>query len=150
MQAQGTPAQGCATRTQGAELLAGMTRDWAYARASEASTLFINEAVAAAPPYMRIREPAPGCLHLESFDGRKRDHYAITEITRQRDELIFRLKPRDDPGAADVVFTLYPYWDIDDTWVVIQDIHGLEEKPISFALPQHLAHRIEVMPDGYP
>ncbi len=140
----------CNTPTQGAELLKGFTRDWAYARASEASTLFINKSVAKDRPYLRIGEGQNGCFHADSFDGRERRLYGIREIKKQRDELVFQLMPIDGSGDVESVFTFYPYWDIDDTWVVIQKIPGLEEKPIQFAIPQKLAHRIEVLPDGYP
>lgn len=140
----------CNTPTQGADLLKGFTRDWAYARASEASTLFINESVAKDRPYLRIGEGQNGCFHADSFDGRERRLYGIQEITKQRDELIFQLAPIDGSGDAESIFTFYPYWDIDDTWVVIQNIPGLDEKPIQFAIPQKLAHRIEILPDGYP
>lgn len=140
----------CNTPTQGAELLKGFTRDWAYARASEASTLFINKSVAKARPYLRIGEGQNGCFHADSFDGRERRLYEIQAITKQRDELVFQLEPIDGSGDAKSIFTFYPYWDIDDTWVVIQNIPGLDEKPIQFAIPQKLAHRIEVLPDGYP
>ncbi len=140
----------CKTPTRGAELLNGFTRDWAYARASEASTLFINESVSRNRPYLRIGEGQRGCFRADSFDGRVRRLYEIREITKLRDELVFQLKPVDGFEDAESVFTFYPYWDIDDTWVVIQNIPGLEEKPIQFAIPQKLAHRIEVLPDGYP
>lgn len=143
-------AAACKTPTRGAKHLSGFGRDWAYARASEASTLFINESVAKARPYLRIGEGQDGCFHAESFDGRLRRLYEIRQITKQRDELVFQLKPIDGSGDKESVFTFYPYWDIDDTWVIIQAIPGLDEKPIQFAIPQKLAHRIEVLPDGYP
>ncbi len=140
----------CQKQTQGGARLAEFGRDWAFARASEASTLFINQSIAAAPPFMRIQEPHTGCFKLESFDGRTRTVYDIDRVETRNDEIILHLSAQAGSTHDGAVFTLYPYWDIDDTWVVIQDIPGLEEKPISFALPRELAHRIEVMPDGYP
>lgn len=145
-----TEIQSCHVQTRGASLLARFGRSWAFARASEASTLFINRSVAASPPFMRIREPRHGCFTLESFDGQVATTYEITAVERRGDEIILRLSRQRSAGREGAVFTLYPYRDIDDTWVVIQDIPGLEEKPIRFALPAHLAHRIEVLPDGYP
>ena len=146
--AQKSPS--CGKPTQGAALLAEFGRDWAFARASEASTLFINQSIAAAPPFMRIKEPKPGCFTLESFDGRNRTVYDVDRVETRNDEIILHLSAQSGAAHDGAVFTLYPYWDIDDTWVVIQDIPGLEEKPIRFALPRELAHRIEVLPDGYP
>ena len=141
---------GCQLRTTGLEHITTFTRDWAFARASEASTLFVNQSFAKKRPYLRIREAAQGCLQFENFDGREKSVYAVREIVRRRDELVFRLAATDNSSQDDTVFTFYPYRDIDDTWVVIQALPGQDEKPIHFAIPQELSHRIEVMPDGFP
>lgn len=142
--------RGCQISTAGLEHIAAFKRDWAYARASEASTLFINQSVAKERPYLRIREAEDGCLQFESFDGRERSVYAVREIVKRRDELVFELSAIGGASLDDTIFTFYPYRDIDDTWVVIHAIPGRDEKPIHFAIPQELAHRIEVMPDGFP
>ena len=146
LQAQAGPT----ATTRGAAYLEGFARDWAYARASEASTLFLNESFAKAPPTVSIVEVAPAVFELRDFDGRTETRYAVSAIEKDRDELIFRMRPKGAAGAAETVFTFYPFRDIDDTWVVIQAIPGRAEKPVRWAIPRHLAHRIEILPDGYP
>ena len=147
------PSQAQATapiKTRGAAHLQSFARDWAYARASEASTLFLNRSLAKTPPNLSIVEVAPAAFELRDFDGRTQSLYVVSAVEKVRDELIFRLRPKGIEGAAETVFTFYPFRDIDDTWVVIQAIPGREEKPVRWAIPRHLAHRIEIMPDGYP
>ncbi|WP_421724533.1 hypothetical protein [Bauldia sp.] len=140
----------CTSSTQGIEHLAGLSREWAYARASEASTLFLNRSLASSPPFMRITEKPGPCLTLFSYDGHAYDEYTIRRVERSGEERTLFLENPKWQDANTITFVIYPYLDIDDTWVVIQDIPGLEEKPVRFAVPAHLAHRIEIMPDGYP
>ena len=111
-------------------------RDWAYARASEASTLFLNRSLAKAPPSLSIVEVAPAAFELSDFDGRTLTRYTVIAVEKVRDELIFRLRRKGGAGAAEATFTFYPFRDIDDTYVVIQAIPGLEEKPVRWAIPR--------------
>ncbi len=136
--------------TIGGELLSGFPKHLRYARASEASTLFINDTFASTPPYLRIEENPEGVYFAEDFDGERKLFFHIKRVERKNDDLFIDLVPTVQNGGGDRRYTIYPYTDIDDTFVVIQAISDEEEKPVKWAIPAKFGHRIEVMPEGYP
>lgn len=137
-------------KTIGADLLKGFPKHLRYARASEASTLFINDTYAAAPPYLRIEETDPETFLAEDFDGKRKRLFHIASVERTPGDLVFELVPIGTESGAQRSYTVYPYRDIDDTFVVIQAIADEEEKPVRWAIPAQFGYRIEVMPEGYP
>ncbi len=133
----------------GQEYLSLLPAAMRYARASEASTLFINESVAKTPPYLKFINEN-NIVILEDFDGKTLRNYLITKITKQNKELTLTLTNRAKANEKETYFVIYPYWDIDDAFVVIQKIPGQEENPVKWAIAEKYASRIEVYPEGYP
>lgn len=138
------------SKTIGGELLSEFPKHLRYARASEASTLFISELFAAAPPYLRIEEKSKGVFLAEDFDGKQKRFFYISGVQQKNDDLHIELIPTTRESGGNRSYTIYPYRDIDDTFVVIQAITNEEEKPVKWAIPAQFGHLIETMPEGYP
>ena len=134
---------------EGHEYLADLPKSMRYARASEASTLFINESVAKKPPYLKITDENNQII-LEDFDGKDLRKYKLKNISRQNKELTLTLSDQAKSDSKEAYYVIYPYWDIDDAFVVIQKIPGQEENPVKWAIDEKYASRIDVFPDGYP
>lgn len=136
--------------TVGGELLSSFPKHLRYARASEASTLFIHENLASSPPYLRIEEKPTGVYWAEDFDGKQQRIFHITQVERKNNDLLIELVPTTKKSGRKRNYTIYPYRDIDNTFVVIQAIDGQEEKPVRWAIPAQFGHLIDIMPEGYP
>ena len=134
---------------EGLDYLNTLPKAMRYARASEASTLFINESIAKRPPYLKFIEKNNKII-LEDFDGRNLQKYSVKKVVRQNKELTLTLINSLQPNQKETYFVIYPYWDIDDAFVVIQKIPGQEENPVKWAIDEKYASRIDVFPDGYP
>ena len=136
--------------TIGAALLDGFPRHLRYARASEASTLFIHDVFADAPPYLRIKEQGEGVYVAEDFDGETKRFFHIAGVEKTPADLILEMIPTGSESGGKRVYTIYPYRDIDHTFVVIQTISNEEERPVKWAIPAQFGDRIELMPEGFP
>ena len=85
---------------------------------------------------------------LATIGGKALHEFHITEVTAKNSDLIVEFTPIG--GGEPRLYTIYPYWDIDDAFVVIQAIPGEEEKPVRWAIPAEFRDRIEIMPEGFP
>ena len=111
--------------------LVDLYKPWVFARASEASTLFIEPHFKGSEPYAHLIKQEK-VLHWFEYDGKQSHLWKVTKYTEDDKELTLFLE-----GGAKVV--VFPYWDIDHCLLIIRFDPSLEENPTRFSVPyQHL------------
>lgn len=112
--------------------LSDLYTPWVFARASEASTLFIEPHFRGKEPYGHIIKNADTLQWFE-FDGEQALIWKITRFEENDKELYLFL---EDGGKV----LVFPYWDIDQCLLVIRFTPNSDENPTRFSVPyQHLS-----------
>lgn len=111
--------------------LKDLYKPWIFARASEASTLFIEPHFKGKVPYAHIIQ-TKNKLYWFEFDGIHSSLWKVHKYSEQEKQLTLYL---EDGGEV----LILPYWDIDHCLLIIRKIPTKEENPTHFAVPyQHL------------
>ena len=110
--------------------LADLYKPWVFARASEASTLFIEPHFKGSEPYGHLVKTADALYWFE-FDGKKSDLWVVTEYKEADKQLELHL----ENGSRVLIF---PYWDIDHCLLIIRKDSKLENNPTRFSVPYTL------------
>jgi len=117
--------------------LKDLHRPWVFARASEASTLFIEPHLKDKEPYALLIKTADKLEWLE-FDGKRFHQWKVTKYTESDKDLTLYL---DDGGKV----LVSSYWDIDHCLLIIRFAPGKEINPTRFAVPYYLLPTIPHM-----
>ena len=110
--------------------LKDLYKPWVFARASEASTLFIE-------PHFKEKEPYGHVVHVNGkldwleFDGEKFLTWNIAKYEESDRELTLYLQ-----GGGKVL--IFPYWDIDHCLLMIRFDPSAEINPTRFSVPYQL------------
>ena len=125
--------------------LEDLVQPWLFVRASEASTLFIDEAFKDSEPYgLLLKKGEDGHAWLE-FDGEKTTVWQVDGTERNEKQLTLSLT-RENRTSKLVV---YPYWDIDHCLIMIRFEPDAEENPVRFATPYHFMKELPYLePEG--
>ena len=107
--------------------LKDLYKPWIFARASEASTLFIEPHFKGAEPYAHLINSKKKLQWFE-YDGVKGTIWNITHYTKTNKDLTLYIENGDR-----VVIT--PYWDIDHCLLIIRFTSDEEINPTRFAVP---------------
>ncbi len=108
-------------------VLKDLHKPWVFARASEASTLFIEPHYKGIEPYGHLIQGAE-TMHWVEFDGKQSRLWKILSYVEGEKELTLTL---DDGGQL----LVFPYWDIDHCLLIIRKDPNAEENPTRFAVP---------------
>ena len=129
--------------------LDNLIKPWIFVRASEASTLFIDENFKSREPYGHlILLEKDSFLWLE-YSGTQTQLWQVTKSTRDEKQLTLLLQPFEDPAAKPSRLVIYPYWDIDHCLVMIRFDPEAEENPVRFATPYELKTTLPYLaPEG--
>ena len=114
--------------------LTHLIQPWAFVRASEASTLFIDEAFKGRAPYGHLIVLDAGKYQWLEFDGKATTIWKVREIKEGEADLQFSLKPVTEGGEPGRLL-VYSYRDIDDCLVMIRFAEGAKENPVRFTTP---------------
>jgi len=117
--------------------LKDLHRPWVFARASEASTLFIEPHFKNTEPYAHIVQTAKTLEWLE-FDGRAFHKWKILKYTESDKELTLYLTNGEK-------VLIVPYWDIDHCLLMIRFAPKSDTNPTRFAVPYQLLPSIPYM-----
>jgi len=110
---------------------------WVFARASEASTLFIEPHFKEREPYAHVVQTDEKFKWLE-FDGEKFHTWNITKYEESEKELTLHLK---DGGKV----LVFPFWDVDHCLLMIRFAPKEVINPTRFAVPYQLLPSIPYM-----
>ena len=112
-----------------------LIKPWIFVRASEASTLFIDENFKDREPYGHlVLFGKDSHLWLE-YDGTRTQLWRVTKEIRDEKQLTLTLRPFENPEAKLSKLLIYPYWDIDHCLVMIRFDPEAEENPVRFSTP---------------
>lgn len=119
--------------------LQDLIQPWIFVRASEASTLFIDESFKDREPYGHLVVLGEKRTQWLEFDGKETTLWDVTGATRNEKELTLRLVPTaGETEKKPSRLVIYPYWDIDHCLVMIRFDPGAEENPVRFSTPYSL------------
>ena len=107
--------------------LTDLKKPWVFARANEASLLFIEPQHKNSEPYAHIILSGEKLQWFE-FDGKDALVWDVTRFTETDKQLTLYLK-----GGNKVIFT--PYWDIDHCLLIIRFTPEASHNPTRFAIP---------------
>lgn len=119
--------------------LRDLIEPWIFVRASEASTLFIDDNLKNREPYGHLLVADNNQYHWLEFDGTRTELWKVSGIDRSEKQLTLHLTPingHEDGRASRLV--IYPYWDIDNCLVMIRFDPDAEENPVRFSTPYGL------------
>lgn len=112
--------------------LTDLYKPWIFARASEASTLFIEPHFKGKEPYGHLIKKNESLQWFE-FDGNQSFVWNVSRYEETEKELRLFL---EDGGKV----LIFPYWDIDQCLLIIRFAPDSEENPTRFSVPyQHLS-----------
>ena len=114
--------------------IADLHKPWLFARASEASTLFIEPHFKGKEPYAHVIKIKDKLQWME-YDGSGFKLWEVEATKTDKKELTLLLK-----GGGRVL--IFPYWDIDHCLVMIRFAPGKETNPTRFAVPYHLLPKV--------
>lgn len=97
---------------------------WLYVRASEASTLFIEEHNKGKERFYSIENDELGNSWFSEYSLDTKYSYRIKELTRNELDILIHYHAEDYPAPQRTL--IYPFRDVDDTWVVIHFYEGRE------------------------
>ncbi len=113
-----------------------LIQPWIFVRASEASTLFIDETLKGREPYGHLIVLDESRYQWLEFDGVSTALWNVTCIERDERQMTVHLQSIvANPEAKPSRLVVYPYWDIDDCLVMIRFDPGAEENPVRFSTP---------------
>ncbi|MEM0896488.1 MAG: hypothetical protein AAGJ79_06345 [Verrucomicrobiota bacterium] len=123
---------------------------WIFVRASEASTLFIDEAFEGREPYGHLVVRGEKDFQWLEFDGSVTRLWNVSAFVRDEKQLTLTLIPVAGDGATEPSqLVVYPYWDIDDCLIMIRFDPGAEENPVRFSTPYAFKHQLPFLePEG--
>ena len=116
--------------------LKDLIEPWIFVRASEASTLFIDDSLKNREPYGHLLVGEDNRYQWLEFDGKRTKRWKVAGTDRNEKQLTLHLTPIEEPvngGTSRLV--IYPYWDIDNCLVMIRFDPGAEENPVRFSTP---------------
>ena len=114
--------------------IADLYKPWVFARASEASTLFIEPHFKGVEPYAHLIKQEK-VLHWFEYDGKRSHLWEVIKYTEGDKELTLFLE-----GGTKIV--LFPYWDIDQCLLIIRFEPTEEENPTRFSTPYQYLSKI--------
>ncbi|MEM9282381.1 MAG: hypothetical protein AAGA96_11170 [Verrucomicrobiota bacterium] len=122
-----------------------LIQPWLFVRASEASTLFIDEAFEGSEPYgLLMKKEDGGHVWLE-FDGENSAMWTVESFEKGEKQLTLQLSQ----GASTSKLVVYPYWDIDHCLIMIRFVQDAEENPVRFATPYQFKDSLPYLePEG--
>ncbi len=113
-----------------------LIQPWVFVRASEASTLFIDDQFRGREPYGHLLAIGNDRFQWLEFDGSATTVWDVTEIHRSEKQLTLHLSATaTDREKKPSRLVVYPYWDIDHCLVMIRFVPGAEENPVRFCTP---------------
>jgi len=115
--------------------LSDLEKPWIFARASEASTLFIDPSLKGKEPYAHIIKQGDNLQWFE-FDGESSQLWKVDKHTVTDKELVLFLE-----GGGKVL--IFPYWDIDHCLLIIRFSTDGGENPTRFSVPYQYLSEIE-------
>lgn len=125
--------------------LKDLVQPWLFVRASEASTLFIDEAFEGSEPYgLLLQKEGGGHAWLE-FDGESSLMWSVDSSEKSEKQLTLQLSR----GEKTSKLVVYPYWDIDHCLIMIRFEPDEEENPVRFATPYQFKDELPYLePEG--
>ncbi len=130
----------------GVPKVSDLVQPWLFVRASEASTLFIDESYEGREPYGHLTLSKTG--EPESwleYDGAATAVWKVGEVTRTDQQLELELFGSSSKSKL----VVYPFWDIDDCLIMIRFDEGQEENPVRFSTPYYYKDTLPYLePEG--
>ncbi|WOO40236.1 hypothetical protein [Rubellicoccus peritrichatus] len=90
---------------------------WVYVRASEASTLFIEKHLKGKERFFSIENDINGQHWFNELSNDTKFSFRIKEVSRNEMDVLIHYYAADYPVPQRTL--IYPFRDVDDTWVVI-------------------------------
>jgi len=129
--------------------LVDLQEPWLFVRASEASTLFMDENFKEAAPFGHLALLSSGVKLWTEFDGRKTEFWIVLSSEKREKQWTLELQPLAKPKADPERLVIYPYWDIDQCLVMIRFVPGAAENPVHFATPYEFKDSLPYLaPEG--
>ena len=127
-----------------------LIQPWLFVRASEASTLFIDESFRGREPYGHLTVVREGKYQWLEFDGKQTTLWDVVEVARDARQLTLQLTSTvGGQETKDARLVIYPYWDIDNCLVMIRFDDGAEENPVRFSTPYSFKRELPyLVPEG--
>lgn len=114
--------------------------EWIYARASEASTLFIETKDKGMETFFHIQKDNKSSRLVEKKQGEMLNSYPIKSVNMNGLDIEIAYDQEDNVPLKTLI---YPYRDIDNTWVIIHYREG--ENDVHFITPSKFLASIDYL-----